>query len=175
MMELRRALEPLQRKLRMMAGRAVLSLMQDAVIVQVKALDGEPLDNAELFQQYGFRSRPLQGAEGVLLALGGNRDHTIVVCMDDRRYQLDLLANGEAAIYDDLGKYVHLKRDGSIVVKAATKVRMEVPLLEVTGEIKDNCDTDGYTMADMRAMHNDHDHTEHDVGGPTSKPNQVFA
>lgn len=175
MEDISRALAPLHRRLRMIAGRAVLSLMKDAVSVQVKGLAGEARDGAELFQQYGFRSRPLRGAEGILLSLGGNRDHTIIVCMDDRRYQLELLDNGECAMYDHLGKYVILKKDGSILVKADTKVRMEVPLLEVTGEIKDKCDSGGVTMSAMRAKHNDHDHNETNVaGGKTAKPNQVF-
>lgn len=140
MIELRRALEPMQRKLRMLAGRAVLSLMSDAVTAQIKALDGEVRDGAELFQQYGFRSRPLKGAEGVLLSLGGNRDHTVVVCVDDRRYQLDLLKDGEVAMYTDEGDYLVFKRGRvaelntqTFVVKASDGVRFETPLVKVVG------------------------------------------
>jgi len=163
-----------QRKLRMLTGRAVLSLMSDAFTAQMKGLDGEVRDGAEIFQQYGFRSQPLPGAEGVLLSLGGNRDHTVILCLDDRRYTVTL-AGGECAMYDDLGKYIVLKRDGSILVKANTKVRMEVPLLEVTGDIIDRCDSGGVSQAAMRGVHNDHDHKENNVtGGNTSKPNQVF-
>lgn len=135
---LRRALEPLQRKLRMMAGRAVLSLMQDAVSVQIKALDGEDRDGAELFQQYGFRSRPLKGAEGVLLSIGGNRDHTVVICMDDRRYQLDLLQDGEAAMYTDEGDYLVMKRGRlttlnthTFVINAQTAVEINTQTMTV--------------------------------------------
>jgi len=167
-MDLRRAIEPLHRKLRLLAGRAVLSLMSDAFTMQIKALDGEVRDGAELFQQYGFRSQPLPGAEGILLSLDGNRDHTVVLCMDDRRYTVALV-DGECAMYDDLGKYIVLKRDGSIVVKAATKVRMEVPLLEVTGEIHDLCDSTGRTMSSMRGIYNGHTHSD-PQGGSVSPP-----
>ena len=159
MEQLRRALEPLQRKLRMMAGRAVLSLMSDAFTAQIKALEGEVRDGAEVFQQYGFRSQPLAGAEGILLSLAGNRDHTVILCLDDRRYTVTL-AGGECAMYDHLGKYIVLKVDGSIVVKADTKVRMDVPLLEVTGQIKDMCDGAGVTMDSMRATYNGHSHSD---------------
>jgi phage baseplate assembly protein V len=163
-----------QRKIRMLAGRAVLSLMSDAFTAQMKGLDGEVRDDAEVFQQYGFRSQPQPGAEGILLALGGNRDHTVILCLDDRRYTITL-SGGECAMYDDLGKYIVLKRDGSILVKAQTKVRMEVPRLEVTGEIIDRCDSGGFSMSDMRGKHNGHDHKENNItGGNTGKPNQVF-
>ena len=158
-MELMRMIERLQRKIRLIASRAVLSLLKDEFTGQIKGLDGEVRDGAEVFQQYGFRSKPLAGAEGVLLSLGGNRDHTVVLCVDDRRYLVELVG-GECAMYDDLGKYVALKRDGSILVKAATKVRMEVPLLEVTGEVRDLCDSSGMTMSAMRDVYNDHDHAD---------------
>lgn len=167
-MELRRALEPLQRKLRMMAGRAVLSLMSDAFTAQVKALEGEVRDGAEVFQQYGFRSQPLAGAEGVLLSLAGNRDHTVILCLDDRRYTVTLAA-GECAMYDHHGKYMILKDDGSIELKADTKVRMDVPLLEVTGEVRDLCDGGGKTMSSMRTTYNSHTHSD-PQGGSVGTP-----
>lgn len=174
MEQLRRALEPLHRKLRLMAGRAVLSLMSDVFTAQVKALDGEVRDEAEVFQQYGFRSQPLPGAEGVLLSLAGSRDHTVILCLDDRRYTV-ALEGGECALYDDLGKYVVLKRDGSILFKADTKVRMEVPLLEVTGEIRDLCGGGGTSMSEIRAKYDGHTHVENNApGGSTNQPNQVF-
>lgn len=166
---IRRALDPINRKLRMIAGRAVLSLMSDAFTAQVKAMDSEVRDGAEIFQQYGFRSQPLPGAEGILLSLGGNRDHTVILCMDDRRYTVTL-EGGECALYDDLGKYIVLKRDGSIVVKAATKVRMEVPMLEVTGEILDKCDSSGKTMSAMRQIYNGHTHSDPQGGSVSPTP-----
>lgn len=171
--QMRRAIDPIKTKMRLLAGRAVLALLKDAVTVQVNLLAEEP-KSAEQFQQYGFRSRPLAGAEGIYLSLGGNRDHMVILCVDDRRYQLNLCEDGEVALYDHLGKYVLLKEDGSIVVKADTKVRMEVPLLEVTGEVRDRCDAGGVTMAAMRAMHNGHTHNENNTSGPCNTPNQVF-
>lgn len=168
MEQLRRAIEPLQRKLRMMAGRAVLSLMSDAFTAQVKALEGEVRDGAEVFQQYGFRSQPLAGAEGVLLSLAGSRDHTVILCLDDRRYTV-MLAAGECAMYDHLGKYIILKDDGSIEFKADTKVRMDVPLLEVTGEVRDLCDSGGKTMSSMRTVYNGHSHSD-PQGGSVGTP-----
>lgn len=60
-------------------------------------------------------------------------------------------------------------------VQAATKVRLETPLLEVTGDIKDKCDSSGKTMSGMRTTYNSHNHNENNtVGGPTNLPNQAM-
>ena len=58
-----------------------------------------------------------------------------------------------------------------VIVKAADRVRMETPRLEVTGEIKDRCDGDGKTMEEMRETYNQHTHPG-DSGGTTGTPNQ---
>lgn len=166
---LRRMMEPLQRKLRMLVGRAVIRLMSDAVTAQVEGLADEVRDAAEVFQQYGFRSMPLPGAEGILLSLGGNRDHTVMVCVGDRRYNATVLASGECVMEDHMGKAVHFKLDGSIEVTATTKVRVLAPLVESTGDIRDLCDGDGITMAQMRAIFNGHTHPDAH-GGVTGKP-----
>lgn len=168
--DIRRALEPLHRKLRMLAGRAVIRLMSDAVTAQVEGLADEVRDATEVFQQYGFRSMPLAGAEGILLSLGGNRDHTVVICVGDRRYQTTVLADGEVVLEDHLGKFIHLKADGSILVKAATKVRVDAPMLECTGAIKDFCDADGKTMDSMRATFDAHTHKLGNAGQPPVEP-----
>jgi phage baseplate assembly protein V len=61
-----------------------------------------------------------------------------------------------------------------VTVAASTKVRFETPLLECTGPIKDNCDSGGVSMADMRQVYNGHNHAENDNGGPTDPPNQIM-
>ena len=46
---------------------------------------------------------------------GGMREHGIIITVDDRRYRLTSLAQGEVAMYDDLGQKIELKRDKIIV------------------------------------------------------------
>ncbi|WP_431477838.1 phage baseplate assembly protein domain-containing protein [Massilia eburnea] len=58
----------------------------------------------------GFTSVPKPGAEGVVVFVGGNRDHGLVIAVEDRRFRLKGLASGEVAIYDDQGQKVHLTR-----------------------------------------------------------------
>jgi len=173
--EMLKALAPLARRIRLMAARAILTIINDATKMQglqVKLLDGEVCNNVDRVQNYGFTSVPLPGAEGIYLALGGSRDHGVVIVADDRRYRLKGLQGGEVALYTDEGDKVVLKRGNVIEITAATKVRMVTPLLEVTGEIKDRCDDDGMTMEGMRQTYDIHVHPENDGGGPTDPPIQ---
>lgn len=175
-------LAPVRRRVRLMVSRAILSAVNDAggiQVVQVKLLANEVRDAVERFQNYGHTSFPLPGAEGIMVCVSGNRDHGIVISMDDRRYRPKNMQPGESAQYDDLGQKVHLTRDG-IVIKGAglpvtitdtPKVRMETALLEVTGEIKDMCDSTGKTMSGMRTIYNGHTHND-PQGGAVAAPNQ---
>lgn len=185
--------ENLRGKVQLMVGRAILSAINDSGAIQTaqaQLLADEVQDDAERIQQYGFSSVPLSGAEGVLVFVGGNRDHGLVIATDDRRYRKKGLQPGEVCLYTDEGDCIVFNR-GKIVritagtqvevtapvvtIKAATKVRIETPLLEVTGDIKDKCDSSGKTMAGMRTTYNTHTHNENNAaGGPTQQPNQTM-
>lgn len=97
-----------------MVGRAVIKLVNDVTRVQglqVSLLADEAHDFVERFGEYGFTSHPQPGAEAVMVSVGGNRDHGIVIAVEDRRYRLTNLQAGEVAIYDDLGQKITLYRD----------------------------------------------------------------
>lgn len=167
-------------RLRGMVSRAVVGLVMDGAKLQglqVTILADQSADEVEHFQHYGFTSVPLPGAEGIALAVGGSRAHTVVINVDDRRYRLKSLRPGEVAIYDDLDKAVHLTRDGMVLdgggqqvtIKNTPKVRIEADL-ESTGNIKDNCDSgSARTMEQMRESHVGHTHNGGDI---TSTPIQ---
>ncbi len=183
-------LEGLTSKVRLMVGRAVISaLRHDGAIhrAQLRLLADEIADDVEVMQEYGFSSAPKEGAEAAVIFIGGNRDAGLVVATHDRRYRLALEA-GEVALHDDLGQKVHLTRNGivaessisvtasapMVTLVAETKVRVEAPLLECTGQIKDLCDApSATTVSAMREVFNGHLHSENNVlRGPTSGPNQ---
>lgn len=180
-----RMLAPHARRLGNMLARGVV-VMADAATkmqtLQLRLRAGEAKDAVEHFEPYGFTSHPHGGAEHVTVFLDGDRSSGITIVVADRRYRLTGLAEGEAAIHDDLGQRVHLTRAGIVIngaglpvtVTSAPKVRMETPLLECTGEIHDLCDTTGRTMSDMRSIYNSHEHPENDSGGPTDPPNQMM-
>lgn len=115
-------LAPLRNRIANMIARAVVKIVDDAgglQVLQLGVLDGETRDAIERFQEYGFTSRPLAGAEAAVLFLGGRRDHGIAVAVDDRRHRLAGLAEGDAALYRHSGEKVQCK-SGEVVAKAAT-------------------------------------------------------
>lgn len=120
---LRRVLAPLQRCVELMVGRCVLRAVTDTDGIQtarIGLLAGETRTGVERFQNYGFTSVPLPGAEGLAVFRGGSRDHGIIVAVDDRRYRLTGLADGEVALYTDEGDTIHLKRGKVIDVETDT-------------------------------------------------------
>ena len=111
---IRELLAPIARRVRSLVARGVVELVNDAAKMQALQLsirDGEVVDDAERFQSYGFTTHPRPGAEAIVLSVGGLADHPVVIAVDDRRYRLAALAEGEVAVFDDLGQKIHLKRD----------------------------------------------------------------
>ncbi|NBB51509.1 phage baseplate assembly protein V [Rhizobium sp. CRIBSB] len=106
--------------------------------LQGEALAGEILEGVERVQDYGLQSRPLPGAEGVMLSTAGSRAQGVVIVLGDRRYRLEL-AEGEVALADDLGQCVHLTRDG-IRVTSSLAVEIEAPTISLAA-------TDEITLA----------------------------
>lgn len=112
-----RMMDDLRNRVRLTVGRAILSLVSDSKAIQTaqaRLLAGETQDDAERIQEYGFTSVPLPGAEGVMVFVGGQRDHGLIIATDDRRYRVKGLAGGEVALYTDEdldgGHRIHLKR-----------------------------------------------------------------
>lgn len=188
---LARMLHPLLLQISNLLGRGKVVAVDSSSKMQrlqVRILAGEPKDNIEHIEPYGFTSCPQSGAEHVSAFFDGDRSHGITLVVADRRYRLTGLAAGEMAIHDDQGQKVHLTRNGividgagknltiqntpTITMKAATKIRMETALLEVTGNVKDNCDVPaGKTMSSMRSTYNTHTHTD-PQGGSVPAPTQ---
>jgi len=83
---------------------------------------GETIGNREYMQHYGFTSRPLPGAEIIIINEG---NHYIGVASDDRRYRLHL-EQGECALYTDEGDCVHMKRGKNIEVTCGNKLKATV-------------------------------------------------
>jgi len=173
---------PLARGLQMLLARAVLTAVNSGKmqVVQVTLLAGEAKDGVEHFEPYGFTSHPKAGAEAVVGFVGGDRSHGMALIIADRRFRPTDLKPGESCLHDDQGQRVHITRDGIVIDGAgkpvtivnAPKVRADTPLFEVTGEVKDRCDSGGKTMSGMRATFDAHVHPENDGGGPTAPPTQ---
>jgi phage baseplate assembly protein V len=171
-------LRTLNNRVMLTVARAVVSLVDDSAkmqALQLSLLKREIRDGVERFQNYGFTSKPHVGAEGVVVFVGGNRDHGLCIAVDDRRYRVKGLADGEVAIYTDEGDKIHLKR-GNVIelttqtfrVSASTKCEFNTPLatfsgaVQADGNIKDKAGSTGRTMESMRSTYNGHSHG----GGP---------
>jgi phage baseplate assembly protein V len=127
----------LSRRIAMGTTRGRMALVNDAKKlqqVQVELLADETKDDVERFQQYGFTSVPLEGAEALVVFLGGGRDHGIVFAIDDRRYRLTKLEAGDVALYTDEGTSIILTRDRTIKISCDT--RQEESAKEVTIKTK---------------------------------------
>jgi phage baseplate assembly protein V len=170
-----RLMAPLRRGLQMMLARARVTAVGQgrAQRLQVALLAGEAKDGVEHAEPYGWTSHPLTGASALVVFVGGDRSHGVAAVVSDPRYRPTDLQPGEVCIYTDEGDEIRYRRGGTLTIKAATKVRIETPLLEVTGEVKDRCNTDGRTMAGMREVYDGHTHGGvQPGGGSTAVPNE---
>ncbi len=180
--QMQRMMAPIHRRIMLAIGRAVLNAVSDGgkvQLVQASLLDDETRDKVERMAEYGFTSVPLAGAQAVVVCVGGERGHGVVIATGDARHRLSGLQPGEVALYTDEGDKIVLKRGklieietNTLVVKAATKVRFETPRVESTGDMIDNVSTgNARTMKGMRDTYNTHTHPG-DSGGTTNVPNQ---
>ncbi|MGE4323392.1 MAG: phage baseplate assembly protein V [Sphingobium sp.] len=121
MSALQRVLAPLNHRIQMMVGRAVLAAVNDDTMMQslqIELAADEAQDGVEHFQPYGFAARPHEGAEAIALAVGGLRSHAVVLTVSDRRYRLRQLRTGEVGLYDDQGQTILIGRDGIVIESA---------------------------------------------------------
>ena len=153
-------MQSLQRQLLGLIGRAVVKSINAASkcqMIDVELLAGQQKAGIEHLEPYGFTSRAQAGAEAVVLFPDGDRSHAVAITVSDRRYRMKGLKTGEVALYDDQGQSVTLTRAGIVVdgggkvitFKNAPKARFEMDL-DVTGQVKDLCDSGGLTMSAMR-------------------------
>lgn len=122
------------------AFRGVLNLVKSAdniQKVQVSGLADETLQDVELMQHFGFTSVPPANTQAVILPIGGQTSHGIVIATENGAFRVKNLQGGEVAVYDESGSSIVLKKGRLIEIdcdvlkiKAATKVDISSPLVE---------------------------------------------
>lgn len=130
MSALRRTLERLGNRIRMVVARVEVLLTDDSTPIQTAqagVLDSETRE-LENYQQFGFQSRPMPGCDGVAVFVAGNRDDGIIVATQDGRFRKTDLEPGETVIHDAFGQTIELRADGTVKILAAQKVEIDGPI-----------------------------------------------
>ncbi|MEE6030324.1 phage baseplate assembly protein V [Avibacterium paragallinarum] len=95
------------------AFRGVLNLVKSTDNIQktqVSGLADETLQDVELMQHFGFTSAPPTGTQAVIIPIGGQTSHGIVIATENGAFRVKNLQGGEVAIYDQSGSTIVLKQ-----------------------------------------------------------------
>lgn len=82
--------------------------------VQLNGLADEVLQELEHLQEFGFASNPPEGSEAVVIPLGGDTTHGVVVATQHGSFRIKNLNPGETAIFSQDGAKIVIKR-GKII------------------------------------------------------------
>jgi phage baseplate assembly protein V len=194
--------ERLVHRLWMVVGRGKITNVDDSgpiQVVQIKLGADEVRDRTRRVVEYGLAGNPPDGTDGVMICIGGDRSNGVVIATNHQPSRMTGLRPGEVAIYDNQGQSVYLTRGGIVVngaglpltvnntptvtVNASTKVMLNTPELDVSGQIKaggdvtDNAASGGKSMAQMRSIYDSHGHPVPNVQSgsatiTTNPPNQ---
>jgi phage gp45-like len=134
---------------------------------QVRIDDAEIRDETPMVGLYGVASRPLPGADAIMIFLAGDRSKSIIIATNDRRVQIDL-AEGEVALHTDEGDHIHFKRGGLVSLRASTRLDIDTPLITSTGRIE----AAGDVKAGSVSLQN-HSNTGVQAGSSLSGPPQA--
>lgn len=124
--------------------------------------------------EFGFSSGLPAGSDVLILSLGGDRSSQVIVATNHGSTRYGSLNPGETVIYDAQGKSVLLGLEKLTVkcagqdievleaananITASVKVRLTTPLVESTGDIVDNCESNQVSMKALRDAYNAHGH-----------------
>jgi phage gp45-like len=102
---------------------------------QVRGFPNETIDNMPVLQIYGLASHAMAGSDGMAIFASGDRSNGVIIATGNQKYRLRNLASGEVALYTDEGDFVKLSRGKIIAIKCGTKVHLDCPLVEMTGDL----------------------------------------
>lgn len=138
-----------KRRVANMLVRGVIDLVNDAggiQLVQASFMADETHDQVERFQDYGISSNPPSGSECVAICLGGNRDHAIILAVEDRASRKAAIErsqseDGDVLLYSLGGQFIRLQAaDGklyidcphNVYVRSDETVRLEGKNIELS-------------------------------------------
>ncbi|CAH6138574.1 phage baseplate assembly protein V [Citrobacter koseri] len=141
-----RMMAPFMRRVRLMLGRAVVNVVNDALKaqnVQISMLEDEEPDDVERLLNYGQISVPLSGSEAIVACIGAQRDHAVALVVEDRRYRPTGLTAGDTGVYHYEGHRMRLTKDGRLIITCKTvevyaeeSGLFDMPVARFTGDLE---------------------------------------
>ncbi|CNB84546.1 baseplate assembly protein [Yersinia pseudotuberculosis] len=166
----------LYRQIKMLLGIGRVTAFDDSNGVQTVQYQ-TPLEvhsDTPRLAEFGFSSGLPAGSDVVIGFLGGDRSSGMIIASHHPAYRHVGLNAGETVIYAQWGQFIKLTESGVVIeannqpvtvsnatevtVNASVKVRLNTPLLEVSGNIIDNADSNSATLKSLRDAYNSHNH-----------------
>ncbi len=176
-------LSQLYRQIKMILGIGRVTASNDGGTVQTVQYQTplEVRDDTPRLAEFGFSSGLPANTDVVIGFLGGDRSSAVIIGSNHQSFRHVGLNSGETVIYSQWGQYIKLTEKGIIIeansqpvtvnnatevtVNASVKVRLNTPLLEVSGDIVDNAGSNGTTLKTLREAYNTHNHQLKNVQG----------
>ncbi|HHG9944587.1 TPA: phage baseplate assembly protein [Yersinia enterocolitica] len=176
-------LSQLYRQIKMILGIGRVTASNDGGTVQTVQYQTplEVRDDTPRLAEFGFSSGLPANTDVVIGFLGGDRSSAVIIGSNHQSFRHVGLNSGETVIYSQWGQYIKLTESGIIIeansqpvtvnnatevtVNASVKVRLNTPLLEVSGDIVDNAGSNGTTLKTLREAYNTHNHQLKNVQG----------
>ncbi|HDL6957006.1 TPA: phage baseplate assembly protein [Yersinia enterocolitica] len=169
-------LSTLYRQIKMLLGIGRVTAFDDSDGVQTVQYQTalEVHSDTPRLAEFGFSSGLPAGSDVVIGFLGGDRSSGMIVASNHASYRHMGLNTGETVIYSQWGQFIKLTKSGvtieahnqpvtvnnatEVTVNASVKVRLNTPLLEVSGDIVDNAESNSTTLKTLRDTYNNHNH-----------------
>lgn len=131
-------------------GKVTLVVSSEPVQrIQLSGLADEMLQDLEHLQEFGFTSHPPEGTEAVVIPLGGDTSHGVIVATEHGSFRIKNLKPGETAIYSNEGAKIVIKNGRiieadcdvykvnckSYLVNASSGAEFDTPNLSATQQV----------------------------------------
>lgn len=175
------SIRDLSTRLAMLLGFGKTSLSQDDGNTQTVQYHNnmEVRDGTIRYTDFGFSSSLPAGSDVLIGYLGGNRSNAIIFASNHPASRHQNLKAGESVLYNLWGMHILMTEEGIVIeakdkdvtinnankvtINATTEVLLNTPVLKVTGNIIDNCESNNSTLKQLRDSYNKHDHAVNNI------------
>jgi phage baseplate assembly protein V len=162
-------IDRLNRAVKMASAQGTITSTDDSgevQLLQVRISPVETRDNTPAIYAYGYSSRPLVGAQAALTSGQGDRSQTVAQATHDGRYRWRNLAAGEVVLSTHEGDSVHFREGRIVAITCGTELRIDCPLVTITGDVRVQGDVIAGTISLRNHRHNDVEFGNDESGPP---------